>query len=98
MEMGCIGFLLGAVACLVFVGLGVCIGDNRSDKGQPDPDSDVRIYIYNRDRSRGSDKRVRKYSNEEMIFVLHNLKRLTHGWERDIVDAMIEEKERGKNE
>ena len=46
----------------------------------------------------GRCKRVRKYSNEEMIFVLHNLKRLTHGWERDIVDAMIEEKEGKVNE
>ena len=96
MEMGCIGFLLGAVACLAFVGLGVCIGDRSGkgrDNGQSIPDSDVRIYVYNRDRNRGGNKRVCKYSDEEMIFVLHNLKRLTHGWERDIVDAMIEEKE-----
>ena len=98
MVEGSIGFLLGAIVCLIFFGTGVCVGDNRSDKEQHDPDSDVRIYIYNRDRSRGSDKRVRKYSNEEMIFVLHNLKRLTHGWERDIVDAMIEEKEAKLNE
>ncbi len=101
MEMGCIGFLLGAIACLVFVGLGVCIGDRSGkgrDNGQSVSDSDVRIYVYSRDRNRRSDKRVHKYSNQEMIFVLHNLKRLTHGWERDIVDAMIEEKEREKNE
>ena len=95
-EWGCIGFLLGAIVCLVFFGTGVCVGD-RSDKGRDNgqsiPDSDVRIYVYNRDRNRGGNKRVYKYSDEEMIFVLHNLKRLTHGWERDIVDAMIEEKE-----
>lgn len=94
MDVGsiCLCLTIGALIVFASIGVGVCIGD-RSDKGQPDPDSDVRIYIYNRDRSRGSDKRVYKYSNEEMIFVLHNLKRLTHGWERDIVDAIIEEKE-----
>ena len=96
MEMGCIGFLLGALVCLVFTGIGVCFG--RSDKEQSVSDSDVRIYVYSRDRNRGGNKRVHQFSNQEMIFVLHNLKRLTHGWERDIIDAMIEEKERGKNE
>ena len=93
MIEGSIGFLLGAIVCLIFFGTGVCIGNDRSDKGQPLPDSDVRIYVYSRDRNRSGDKRVHKFSDEEMIFVLHNLKRLTHGWERDIVDAMIEEKE-----
>ena len=34
MEMGCIGFLLGALVCLVFTGIGVCFG--RSDKEQHD--------------------------------------------------------------
>ena len=91
MEMGCIGFLLGALVCLVFTGIGVCFG--RIDKKQPDSDSDVNIYVPMRHRNRGGNKRVHQFSNQEMIFVLHNLKRLTHGWERDIVDAMIEEKE-----
>ena len=93
MDIGsiCLCMAIGALIVFASIGIGVCFG--RCDKGQLNDDSDVRIYIYNRDRSRGSDKRVRKYSNEEMIFVLHNLKRLTHGWERDIVDAMIEEKE-----
>ena len=100
MDIGsiCLCLTVGALIVFVSIGIGVCIGNGRSDKGQSVSDSDVRIYVYSRDRNRGSDKRVHKYSNQEMIFVLHNLKRLTHGWERDIVDAMIEEKERGKNE
>lgn len=97
MEMGCIGFLLGAIACLVFVGLGVCIGDRSGkgrDNGQSVSDNDVRIYVYSRDRNRNRNRhRMERFSKQEMIFVLHNLKRLTHGWERDIIDAMIEEKE-----
>ena len=93
MDIGSIAICLTIGALIVFasIGIGVCFG--RIDKKQPDSDSDVNVYIPLRHRNRGGDKRVRKYSNEEMIFVLHNLKRLTHGWERDIVDAMIEEKE-----
>ena len=39
MEWGCIGFLLGAVVCLVFFGMGVCYGG--CDSKQPDDDSDA---------------------------------------------------------
>ena len=93
MDIGsiCLCLTVGALIVFASIGIGVCFG--RCDKGQLNNDSDVRIYVPCRDRSGSGDKRVRKYSNEEMIFVLHNLKRLTHGWERDIVDAMIEEKE-----
>ena len=98
MDIGsiCVCMAIGALIVFASIGIGVCIGDRNGkgrDNGQSIPDSDVRIYVYNRDRNRRRDKRVYKYSDEEMIFVLHNLKRLTHGWERDIIDAMIEEKE-----
>ena len=65
------------------------------DSKQSDDDSDVRIYVYSRDRNRCGDKR---FSTQEMSFVLHDLKRLTHGWERDIVDAIIDEIEGRTNE
>lgn len=98
MDVGSIAICITIGALIVFasIGIGVCFG--RNNQGQLNDDSDVRTYVPIRDRDRCRDKRVYKYSDEEMIFVLHNLKRLTHGWERDIVDAMIEEKERGKNE
>ena len=98
MDIGsiCLCLTIGALIVFASIGIGVCIGDRNGkgrDNGQSVSDSDVRIYVYSRDRNRSGDKRVHKFSDEEMIFVLHNLKRLTHGWERDIVDAMIEEKE-----
>ncbi len=98
MDIGsmCICMAIGALIVFASIGIGVCISDRSGkgrDNGQSVSDSDVRIYVYSRDRNRRGDKRVHKYSNQEMIFVLHNLKRLTHGWERDIIDAMIEEKE-----
>lgn len=93
MDIGsiCLCLTVGALIVFASIGIGVCFG--RNNQGQLNDDSDVRTYVPIRDRSGSRDKRVYKYSDEEMIFVLHNLKRLTHGWERDIVDAMIEEKE-----
>jgi len=46
-EWVCIGVLLGAVICLVFVGIGICFGrvDKGTDKRELCDDSDMRIYI-----------------------------------------------------
>lgn len=85
MEWGCMGFLLGAIVSLVFCGIGVCFG--RNDKEQHESSDDIRIYIPDRDRSRSS---VVRYSAEEMTFVLDNVKRMTHGEERKIMDAIID--------
>ena len=98
MEWGCIGFLLGAIVCLVFVGVGVCISD-RDNKGQPCDDSDVRIYVLSRHRDRSRNQRIYKqHSKEEMSFVLHDVKRLTRGWEREIMDAAIDFIENGDDD
>ena len=85
MELVSIGFLLGALMAIIFVGIGVCFG--RNDKEQLAAPDDVRIYIPDRDRSRRS---VVRYSAEEMTFVLDNVKRMTHGEERKIMDAIID--------
>ena len=39
----------------------------------------------------------RHYSPQEMLFVLDNVKRLTHGEERKIMDAIIDLVEGSKN-
>lgn len=93
MEWGCMGFLLGALTAIVFVGIGVCFG--RNDKRALDDDTDVRVHVPCRCGSRGSVER--HYSPQEMIFVLDNVKRLTHGEERKIMDAIIDLVEGSKN-
>ena len=45
---------------------------------------DIKIYIPVRERNKG-----RPVAPQEMLFVLHNVKRLTRGWEREIMDAII---------
>ena len=74
-EWGSIGFLLGAIVCIVFFGMGVCCGTNRNskvcNKKQPDTDSDVRIYTYSRDRDRNCDRHnMERFSREEIARVL----------------------------
>jgi hypothetical protein len=76
--------------CLV--GIGVQIG--RGDKGESNGDIDNRVCVPDGDRNRGS---VDGYSPQEMIFVLDNVKRLTHGEERAIMDAIIDLVEGSKN-
>lgn len=65
MEMGCIGFLLGALTSIVFVGIGIGIG--RSDKEQPDRDSDIRIYHPSHDRSHRS---MDRYPDEKIAHII----------------------------
>ena len=93
MEINIFCITLSLVMAVLLVGIGVQIG--RSDKGESDGDSDPDIHILDRDRSRGSDNRY--YSPQEMTFVLDNVKRLTHGEERKIMDAIIDLVEGSKN-
>ena len=81
-------------ALIVFVSIGIGVSYGRCNQGQHNDDSDVRTYVPIRDRGRSRDKRV--YDKVEKVFVLNNVKRLTHGWEREIMDAIIEDIERGK--
>ena len=96
MDIGSICLCLVVGALIVFASIGIGVSYGRCDKGQLDDDSDVRTYVPVRHRSRGGYKRVRKFSKEEMSFVLNDVKWLTHGWERDIMEAIIDEIERGK--
>ena len=64
MEWGCIGFLIGAIVCLVFFGMGVCYGG--SDPEQSDDDSDVRIYVLNRHRDRSRNQRDNPPDSKEI--------------------------------
>ena len=89
MEMGCIGFLLGALVCLVFTGIGVCFG--RIDKKQPDSDSDVNIYVPMRHRNRGGNKNNNPPTFEEKIMVLNTLRVGSSVFEQRVIDSIQED-------
>ena len=89
MEMGCIGFLLGALVCLVFTGIGVCFG--RIDKKQPDSDSDVNIYVPMRHRNRGGNKNNNPPTFEEKMMVLNTLRVGSSVFEQRVIDSIQED-------
>ena len=89
MEMGCIGFLLGALVCLVFTGIGVCFG--RNDKEQHDSDSDINIYVPMRHRNRGGNKNNNPPTLEEKMMVLNTLRVGTSAFEQKIIDSIQED-------
>ena len=89
MEIIVFCITLSLIMAVLLVGIGVQIG--RSDNR----DIDNRVRVPDGDRSRGSVER--HYSPQEMIFVLDNVKRLTHGEERAIMDAIIKFVEGSKN-
>lgn len=60
MELLFVGYLLGGLTSIIFVGIGVCFG--RCDKGQLNADSDVRTDAPNRDRNRCWNKLLHKQS------------------------------------
>jgi hypothetical protein len=103
MDIGsiCLCLVVGALIVFASIGIGACFGrnDNRDNQRQLNDDSDVRTYIPVRDRNRCGNKRIHEFSTEEMMFVLNDVKWLTHGWERDIMDAVIEKIEKdGEND
>lgn len=81
MEIIVFCITLTAIMAVLLVGIGVQIGrnDNR--------DTDNSVCVPDRDRDRSS---LGRYSEEEMIFVLNNIKRLTRGWEREILEGTID--------
>ena len=95
MEMGCIGFLIGAIVCLVFVGIGVCFG--RNDKGNIDgklcDDSDMRLYVFNRHRDRGSNQRDNPPDTKEITDVLYMLRIAASQREKRVIDYLIDKEE-----
>lgn len=90
MDLGsiCLCLVVGALIVFASIGIGVCFG--RTDKRQLNDDSDVRNYVYMRHRDRGRNNR-RDISLDEKIMVLRNIRRLTHGYEREIMDAIEED-------
>lgn len=92
MEIIVFCITLTAIMAVLLVGIGVQLG--RSDKGESNGDTDNRVCVPDGSRDRGS---VVGYSPQEMIFVLDNVKRLTRGEERKIMDAIIDLVEGSKN-
>ena len=93
MEINIFCITLTSIMAVLLVGIGVTLG--RNDKGESDGDTDNRVCVPDRAGNRGSVER--HYSPQEMIFVLDNVKRLTHGEERKIMDAIIDLVEGSKN-
>ena len=95
MEMGCIGFLLGALVCLVFTGIGVCFG--RNDKESHDRDSDVNVYVPMRNRNRSGNKRNYEPSEEEINQVISGLlmdyKNSLSNHEKEVLNHLKSQKE-----
>ena len=89
MEVGCIGFLLGALVCLVFTGIGVCFG--RNDKESHDRDSDINIYVPMRHRNRSGNKNNNPPTFEEKIMVLNTLRVGSSTFEQRIIDSIQED-------
>lgn len=94
MDLGsiCLCLVVGALIVFASIGIGVCYGrnDNRDNQRQSDGDSDVRTYVYRRDRDRSRNNRCH-ISMDEKIMVLRNIRRLTHGWEREVIDSIEED-------
>ena len=91
MEWGCIGFLIGAIVCLVFFGMGVCYGG--SDPEQSDDDSDVRIYVLNRHRDRSRNQRDNPPDSKEITDVLYMLRIVASQREKRVIDYLIDKEE-----
>ena len=91
MEMGCIGFLLGAVVAIVMIGIGVLIGDYNGDiERKHGLDNDIRLYVPVRYRDRGRDKRSSKPTSEEIVTVLYLLRIGASNHEKEIIDYLID--------
>lgn len=93
MEINIFCITLSLIMAVLLVGIGVQIG--RNDKGESNGDTDNGVCVHCGTRDRGSVER--HYTPTEMISVLDNVKRLTHGEERVIMDAIIDLVEGSKN-
>lgn len=97
MEWGCMGFLLGALTAIVFVGIGVCIG--RNDKGESNGDTDNRVCVHCGDWNRSSDHgQPQQMDPEEVTAVLYLLRIGASSREKQVIDYLIDKEERENNE
>lgn len=90
MEMGSIGFLLGALTAIIFIGIGVIIGDGRHIKAERDIDSDINIYVPMRYRDRGGNKRNYQPTTKEIGEVLYSVRIGASPHEKEIIDYLID--------
>ena len=100
MEMGCIGFLIGAITAIIMIGIGVCFGRSNKDDVERDskddierehrPDYDITIYVPMRYRRGSRDKRDRKPTPEEIETVLYLLRIGASNHEKEIIDYLID--------
>ena len=91
-EGVCIGFLLGAIVCLVFVGIGVCFGraDKGTDKGELCDDTDIRVYIPVRRRGGCGDNGSDLPTRQEVENVLRTLRMSACWTEKRVLDYLLD--------
>lgn len=109
MEMLCLGFLIGAVTSIVFVGIGIVLGrgaEKKDDKAgnttSDNRDSEVLLHrrnghvpdIHNRNRFGNSDERSYESMAEKAVMVLQNFRVGACGFETSVIDWMIEQFEK----
>lgn len=90
MEIIALGFLVGMVTALVFIGVGVLWND-RTDKSKYDADCDIRLYVPSRNRDRrGNHGHHQQMDAEEVITGLKHIKLPLSGKEHDYIDYAIQ--------
>ena len=96
MDLGVLffGVGIGMILSTVLVGLGVEIGQ-RHHTDVLDADSDTLVYVPHRDRDRGGGDGCNKPSAEEKIMVLGTLRMECTRYEKEILDAIAEDLQRG---
>lgn len=98
MEMMGIGFILGVLTAIIFVGIGVCFDGigKRDPEGELDGDSDIRVYVPVRFRDRSRDNGVvKRLDNEEVIHVLSYYRMGATQHERQAFDQLIDDLQKG---
>ena len=94
MELIFFGVGIGMIVSAALVGGGIVIGE-RHNTNVLDPDTDTRVYVPHRDRDRGGGDGCNKPSAEEKIMVLDTLRMECTRYEKEILDAIAEDLQRG---
>ena len=93
MGLWSIGFILGALMAIMFVGIGVVLDRFGKDdpKGQCELDNDIRVYVPCRNRNRGGDNTgVERLDAEEVINGLASLRMALSAQEKEYLDYACE--------
>lgn len=94
MEWWSIGFTMGVIGTLIFIGIGAYLDERleRHDNHNPDIDNKP-------DRNdRGLARPVHRYSPEEVKLVLYELIRSSCRYEREVLTQLIDDLEREETE